>query len=265
MQKMRSLYSIYRKEMGHYFVSPVAYVLVGVFLLLSAFFFDRILTLIIQSSMEQEMQAMRFGGAQGVDVPGLVMRNFFGLLSSLILFLTPMLTMGVYAEERKRGTMELLMTSPITDLEIVLGKFLASLSLFAIMLLPTASYIVFMYFRSDPMPSWKLLLAGYLGVLLLGGALLSLGSFLSSLTENQLIAAVLTFGAILILWVLDFGGSGAATVLGQVLQYLSVIRHYDDFTRGIIDTSALIYYVSFIALCIFLTVRSLESMRWRRA
>jgi ABC-2 type transport system permease protein len=262
---MRSLYSMYRKEMGHYFVSPVAYVLVGVFLLLSAFFFDRILTLIIQSSMEQEMQAMRFGGAQGVDVPGLVMRNFFGLLSSLILFLTPMLTMGVYAEERKRGTMELLMTSPITDLEIVLGKFLASLSLFSIMLLPTASYIVFMYFRSDPMPSWKLLLAGYLGVLLLGGALLSLGSFLSSLTENQLIAAVLTFGAILILWVLDFGGSGAATVLGQVLQYLSVIRHYDDFTRGIIDTSALIYYVSFIALCIFLTVRSLESMRWRRA
>ncbi len=262
---MRSLYSIYRKEMGHYFVSPVAYVLVGVFLLLSAFFFDRILTLIIQSSMEQEMQAMRFGGAQGVDVPGLVMRNFFGLLSSLILFLAPMLTMGVYAEERKRGTMELLMTSPITDLEIVLGKFLASLSLFAIMLLPTASYIVFMYFRSDPMPSWKLLLAGYLGVLLLGGALLSLGSFLSSLTENQLIAAVLTFGAILILWVLDFGGSGAATVLGQVLQYLSVIRHYDDFTRGIIDTSALIYYISFIALCIFLTVRSLESMRWRRA
>ncbi len=262
---MRSLYSIYRKEMGHYFVSPVAYVLVGVFLFLSAFFFDKILTVIISSSMEQEMQAMRFGGAQPIDVPGIVMRNFFGLLSSLILFLTPMLTMGVYAEERKRGTMELLMTSPITDLEIVLGKFLASLSLFAIMLLPTASYIVFMYFRSDPMPPWKLLLAGYLGVLLLGGALLSLGSFLSSLTENQLIAAVLTFGAILLLWVLDFGGNGAGTILGQVLQYLSVIRHYDDFTRGIIDTSALIYYFSFIALCIFLTVRSLESMRWRRA
>jgi ABC-2 type transport system permease protein len=264
MQKMRSLYSMYRKEMGHYFVSPVAYVLVGVFLLLSAFFFDRILTIIIQSSMQQEMQAMRFGGAQAIDVPGLVMRNFFGLLSSLILFLTPMLTMGVYAEERKRGTMELLMTSPITDLEIVLGKFLASLSLFAIMLLPTASYIVFMYFRSDPMPSWKLLLAGYLGVLLLGGALLSLGSFLSSLTENQLIAAVLTFGATLILWV-GFSGSESGTLLGQVMQYLSVTRHYDDFTRGIIDTSALIYYVSFIALCIFLTVRSLESMRWRRA
>lgn len=262
---MRSLYAVYRKEMGHYFVSPIAYVLVGVFLLLSAFFFEVILQRMIQGAMQQEMQAMRFGAPPEIDVPGLVMRNFFGLLSSLILFLTPMLTMGVYAEERKRGTMELLMTSPITDLQIVLGKFLASLSLFAIMLLPTAGYLVFMYFRSDPMPSWKLLLAGYLGVMLLGAALLSLGSFLSSLTENQLIAAVLTFGAFLILWVLDFGGSGAGTVLGQLLQYLSVIRHYDDFTRGIIDTSALIYYGSFIVLCIFLTVRSLESMRWRRA
>jgi ABC-2 type transport system permease protein len=263
--KLRSFYAVYRKEMGHYFVSPIAYVLVGVFLLLSAFFFDRILTIMIQNALEQEMQSMRFGMPPQIDVPSIVMRNFFGLLSTLILFFTPILTMGVYAEERKRGTMELLMTSPISDLEIVLGKFLASLSLFAIMLLPTASYLVFMYFRSDPMPSWKLLAAGYLGVILLGGSVLSLGSFLSSLTENQLIAAVLTFGATLILWVLDFGGSGAGTVLGQVLQYLSVIRHYDDFTRGIIDTSALVYYGSFIFLCIFLTVRSLESMRWRRA
>src|SRR5271167_558509 len=228
---MRGLYAIYRKEMGHYFVSPVAYVLVGLFLFLSGFFFD----LYVNAANDQ-----------APDAPTWVLRAFLGFLALIFLFFLPMVTMGVYADERKRGTMELLMTSPITDLQIVLGKFLASLSLFAIMLLPTAGYLVFMYFRSDPMPSWKLLLAGYLGVMLLGAALLSLGSFLSSLTENQLIAAVLTFGAFLILWVLDFGGSGAGTVLGQLLQYLSVIRHYDDFTRGIIDTSALIYYGSFI-------------------
>jgi ABC-2 type transport system permease protein len=192
------------------------------------------------------------------------MRAFFGLLSTLVLFFTPILTMSVYAEERKRGTMELLMTSPVTETQIVLGKFLASLTLFALMLLPTASYLIFMCLRSDPMPPWRLPLAGYAGVLLLGGSLLALGTFISSLTENQLIAAVLTFAAFLFVWVLDIG-SNADGGIGSVVGYLSVIRHYEDFTRGVIDTSGLIYYFSFIVLFIFLTVRSIDSMRWRRA
>jgi ABC-2 type transport system permease protein len=199
-----------------------------------------------------------------IDVTMEVMRAFFGLLSTLVLFLTPMLTMGVFAEERKRGTMELLMTSPVTEMQIVQGKFLASLTLFAIMLLPTAGYLIFTYARSEPVPPWRMLVAGYLGILLLGGCLLALGSFISSLTENQLIAAVLTFAAFLLVWVIDLGrnaGGGA----GDVLQYLSVIRHYDDFTRGVIDTSSLIYYVSFIVFFVFLTVRAVDSMRWRRA
>jgi ABC-2 type transport system permease protein len=207
---------------------------------------------------------MQFGMPPQIDIPSEVMRAFFGLLSTLILFFTPMLTMGVFAEERKRGTMELLMTSPISEVQIVLGKFFASLTLFAIMLLPTAGYLVFMFLRSEPAPPWRMLLAGYAGILLLGGALLALGEFISSLTENQLIAAVLTFAAFLFVWVLDLGRNADGGI-GQVLQYLSVIRHYDDFTRGIVDTSALIYYVSFIVFFVFLTVRSIDSMRWRRA
>jgi ABC-2 type transport system permease protein len=261
---MQSFYAVYRKEMGHYFVSPIAYIFIGLFLFLSAYFFNYFLSAVIQQASMMAMQGMRFGAPPEVDVPGQVMRAFFGLLSTLILFFTPILTMGVYAEERKRGTMELLMTSPVTETQIVLGKFLASLTLFALMLLPTASYLVFMCLRSDPMPPWRMLLAGYAGVLLLGGSLLALGTFISSLTENQLIAAVLTFAAFLFVWVLDLG-SNASGGIGAVVQYLSVIRHYDDFTRGIIDTSALIYYFSFIALFIFLTVRSIDSMRWRRA
>ncbi len=257
---MKGFYAMYRKEMGHYFVSPIAYVVVGVFLVLSAFFFDVILTEVIQRSFEMQMEGM----ATGIDVPGEVMRAFLSILSTLILFITPMLTMGVYAEERKRGTMELLMTSPITELQIVLGKFLASLTLFAIMLLPTAGYVIFLYLHSDPMPSWRIMIAGYAGVLLLGGSLLALGTFISSLTENQLIAAVLTFAAFLIVWVLDIGQNADGNV-ATVLHYLSVIGHYEDFTRGIIDTSGLIYYVSFIFLFVFLTVRSVDSMRWRRA
>ena len=261
---MQSFCAVYRKEMGHYFVSPIAYIFIGLFLFLSAYFFNYFLSAMIQQASMMAMQGMRFGAPPEVDVPGQVMRAFFGLLSTLILFFTPILTMGVYAEERKRGTMELLMTSPVTETQIVLGKFLASLTLFALMLLPTASYLVFMCLRSAPMPPWRMLLAGYAGVLLLGGSLLALGTFISSLTENQLIAAVLTFAAFLFVWVLDLG-SNASGGIGAVVQYLSVIRHYDDFTRGIIDTSALIYYFGFIALFIFLTVRSIDSMRWRRA
>ena len=261
---MQSLYAIYRKEMGHYFVSPIAYIFIGLFLILTAFFFNVILAEVIKQSFQMEMQGMRFAGPSDFDVPGAVMRSFFGLLSTLVLFFTPILTMGVYAEERKRGTMELLMTSPVSELEIVLGKYLASLSLFALMLLPTASYMIFMVLRSDPRPPWSMVAAGYAGVLLLGGSLLALGSFVSSLTENQLIAAVVTFAASLFIWVLDIGRNSDSGA-GAVLQYLSVIRHYEDFTRGVIDTSSLIYYGSFIALFVFLTVRSVDSMRWRRA
>ena len=247
---MRSLYAIYRKEMGHYFVSPVAFVLVGLFLFLSGFFFD----LYVSAANDQSP-----------DAPTWVLRAFLGFLALVFLFFLPMVTMGVYAEERKRGTMELLMTSPITETQIVLGKFLASLTLFAAMLLPTAGCVLFIWLHSDPAPPLRILLAGYLGALLFGGALLSLGSFLSSLTENQIIAAALTFAAFLALWAIDFGTRAASGTSGQILQYLSVINHYDDFTRGIIDTSGVTYYVSFMILFIFLTVRSVDSMRWRRA
>ena len=263
---MRSLYAVYRKEMGHYFVSPIAYIIIGLFLILSGYFFMAFLSEIIRSAMQQGLEEMQYGGgAQAIDVPGLVIRYYFGLLGTLFLFLLPMLTMGVYSEERKRGTMELLMTSPITDLEIVLGKFLASISLIAIMLLPTAGYQIFMLAKTEPSPPWRVLLAAYIGLMLLGSAVLAIGSFLSSLTENQLIAAVLTFSAVLMLWVIDIGGQNASTFVGTLLGYLSIIRHYDDFTRGVVDTSGLIYYGSLIFQGIFLTVRSLESMRWRRA
>ncbi len=262
---MRSIYAIYRKEIGHYFASPIAYVVVGLFLILCGFFFNLYLRDAIRAALEAEMQGMRFGMPQTFDVPSQVVRAFLGVLALFLLFLMPMVTMGVYADERRRGTMELLMTSPITDAAIVIGKFLASLTLFAVMLLPTGSYLLYMTLKSDPMPPLRILLAGYLGVFLFGGSLLALGSFLSSLTENPIIAAVLAFGAYLLLWALDFGSSGASGAFGRVVHYLSVINHYEDFTQGVIDTSAVVYYLSFIVFFIFLTVRSIDSMRWRRA
>jgi len=247
---MRGLYAIFRKELGHYFVSPVAYVIVGLFLFLSGFFF----TLYVNVANDQE-----------TDAPTWVLRALLNLLALVFLFFLPMVTMGVFAEEKKRGTVELLMTSPITELQIVLGKFLATMTLYAAMLLPTALCMVFVWMHSDPRPPFRMMLGGYLGALLFGGSLLALGSFLSSLTENQIIAAAMTFAAFLLLWAIDFGTQRASGTTGEILQYLSVINHYDDFTRGIIDTAGVTYYVSFIVFFLFLTVRSVDSMRWRRA
>src|SRR5579864_4627298 len=178
---MKGMYAVYRKEMGHYFVSPVAYIVVAVFLVLAAYFFNQLLRVIVQQAFEAGLED-QFGGAP-IDVPSLVMRNFFGVISTLLLFLTPMLTMSVYAEERRRGTMELLMTSPVTDLEIVLGKFFASFTLLVIMLLPTAVGFAYMLRHSEPTAPWRVLASEYLGVLLLGSALLALGSFFSSIPK----------------------------------------------------------------------------------
>ncbi len=235
---------------------------------LSFFFFNYFLSAV----MQQALQDANAGNAGNGHAPeyrryhgGDARLSRSGCSHTLVLFLTPMLTMGVFSEERKRGTMELLMTSPITEVEIVLGKFLASLTLFAIMLLPTAGYLIFTYVRSEPVPPWRMLIAGYLGIMLLGGCLLALGLLHLIADGKSIDRRGAHFRRVpCIVWVIDLGrnaGGGA----GDVLQYLSVIRHYDDFTRGVIDTSSLIYYLSFIGLFVFLTVRSVDSMRWRRA
>jgi ABC-2 type transport system permease protein len=257
--------AIYRKEMGHYFVSPIAYMVAGVFLVITGFFFYQFVVIFMENALQASMESMRYGRAPEIDVPGLVIRNFFGLLGTVILFVAPMLTMGNYTEEKKRGTMELLMTSPLRELDIVLGKFLATLSLFALMLLPTALYQAVLFLSSEPRPPWRLILAGYLGVLLLGGVLIALGGFISSLTENQIVASMLTFGLFLILWVIDIGARGSSSAMGEVLQYVSILRHYEAFTRGVMDTSGLVFFASMIVLGLFLTHRSVDALRWRRA
>jgi ABC-2 type transport system permease protein len=252
--------------MSSYFVSPIAYIVIGFFLLIAGLFFTFILTSVANQAMAAQMQAQRMGGPPEIDVPGLVIRNFIGLVATLALFMTPMLTMGVYAEERRRGTMEMLMTSPLTELQIVLGKFFATFSLYCLMLTPTLIYHGVMSRFSDPPMSWRIMWSGYLGVFLLGAALIALGSFISSLTENQIVAAIVTFVTFLLLWVLDsIVTRAASSTVSEIVKYLSILQHYDSFAQGVIDTSSIIFYVSMTALGIFLTLRSLDSMRWRRA
>jgi ABC-2 type transport system permease protein len=259
---MQGLFAIYRKELGHYFVSPVAYAVVGVYAFICAAVFNFSLGQAVQQAAQMEMQ----GGGAPVDLPGLVLQGYFMFIATLLLFVVPMLTMSVFAEERKRGTIELLMTSPVTETQIVLGKFFGSLTFLVALLLPTVIPIIFMYFCSDPHFRITIVLGSYLGALLIGGSLMAVGTFISSLTENQIIAAVLTFVLFLMLWIVEIiTPSGTSATAATVFNYLSVVRPFQDFVRGVIDTTSIVYYVSLMAFFVFLTVRSVDSMRWRRA
>lgn len=255
---MQNIMAIWQREMKAYFVSPIAYVVLTVFLFLTGFFFTSILNFAIQSSM---MQGQFGQNPQPVDVPGMVSRSYFGTMSVVLLFMIPMLTMGLFAEEKKRGTIELLLTTPVGNIQALMGKYLASVSFLLVMFASSAVPLSALFKYSEP--EWKPILGGYLGLLLYGTALLAVGLFISTLTENQIVSVVITFGVILILWLIESGAQGAEGMVREVLSYLSVIGHLDDFIKGVIDTSHVIFYLSFAFLGLFLTYRSLESMRWR--
>ncbi len=255
---MNNILAIWQRELKSYFVSPIAYVVLTVYLFLSGFFFYSILTAVVQNTM---MQAQFGQGAQPVDVPGIVSRSFFGTMSVVLLFMIPMLTMGLFAEEKKRGTMELLLTTPVGNLQALLGKYLASLSFLIFMFVASGITISALFLYGQP--DWKPILGGYLGLLLYGAALLAVGLFISTLTENQIIAVVITFGVILVLWLIESFSAGATGIFKDLMSYLSVIGHLDDFIKGVIDTSNVIFYLTFAFVGLFLTYRSLESMRWK--
>jgi ABC-2 type transport system permease protein len=257
--------AILQKELRSYFVSPIAYVVMTVFLVICGYFFYTIVSVFVERSMMMMMQSQQFGGPPPpMDVPSLVSRNFFGVVSTVVLFMLPMITMATFADEKRRGTMELLLTSPITHVQVIVGKFLAAIAFFLIMLTPTLLYHIFVYAYSSPRMTFGPILSGYLGLLLLGGAIISLGIFISTLTENQIIAAAITFGSVLILWVIDLSARSGGTVVKEIVSYLSILNHFEDFSKGVIDTSSLVVYGSFIFLGLFLTHRSIESLRWRQ-
>jgi ABC-2 type transport system permease protein len=249
---------VLRKEMRLYFGSPVAYVVFTFFLLISGWFFSQIFLFYSDASMRSFVQP-QFG--QNLNVTENVMRPLFTNMSVVLLFFIPMLTMRLFAEEKKAGTMELLLTYPVRDGEILAGKFLAAAILYLVLLVLTLLYpgLVGYFTRVE----WGPILTGYLGLLLVGGTFLAIGLLISSLTENQIVAGFGSFGVLLAFWVIGWGAEFAGGNLRTLLQYLSITDHMEGFSRGIIDTKDLVYYLSAIALALFLTLRSLESKRWR--
>jgi ABC-2 type transport system permease protein len=181
----------------------------------------------------------------------------------VMLFLLPAITMRTYSEEKRSGTIELLLTSPVTDTEIILGKFVGAMALYGSMLALTLVHMAILFWFAEPNPEWKPIATTYLGLILMGGCFISVGLLISSLTKNQIVAAAVTFAVFLMLWVINWIGSFLGPTGQAIVTHLSLTDHFDDFTRGVIDTKHLIYYVSFISLGLFLTAKSVDSERWR--
>ncbi len=255
---MTNVLAIAQKELRSYFSSPIAYIIIGFFALLFGFFFTSILDWFMRQGMQMSMMGM---GPQNMNVNQQMIRPLFLNVSVLLLFILPFLTARSYAEEKRTGTVELLLTSPVTDLQIVMGKFAGAMALFGVLIAITALHVGLLFFFGTP--EWRALLAGYLGLILFGGCIVALGLFISSLTQNQIIAGVATFAVVLMLWVVDWLAESVGPRTADVLRYLSMTGHLDDFVKGVIDTKHLVYYLSFIGFGLFLTVRSVDTERWR--
>ncbi len=255
---MANVLAIFKKELRSYFVSPVAYGVLAIFAAIAGFFFW-VITGVYQTASLQSMMNPMMG--QGLSPSEWVFRPLFRNLAVIMLFMMPALTARLFAEEKKQGTAELLFTYPIRDVELLLGKFLAALALFLSMLALTLAYPLLLapFVRIE----WGSTLAGYLGLVLLGVAFLALGTLISSLTEHQLIAFSIAFGLALLLWIVGWPADQAGSTARTLLNHLSIIAHQESFAKGVIESKDVIFYLNFSLFFLFLTLRSLESKRWR--
>ena len=249
--------TICRKEIHSYFRSPIAYFLMGFFALVTGFMFYGA----VVAFVNQALQSAQFGQSTPMNVDEWVVRSVLSNVSVIGRFLIPMMTMRSFSEEKRSGTIERLVTSPLRDWEIIVGKWLGAMVMYAALLGLILINLLTLYAYSTP--SWQPMLVGILGLLLQGGAFLALGNFISSTTKNQIVAAVAGFCMLLLLWVLDWVTAFSDSAMSKVIGYISVIPHFESFAKGVVDTKDVIYYVTMIALGLFLTARSMDSMRWR--
>lgn len=237
---MKNTMAIAWKEIKTYFVSPMAYVIIAVYTALASYYFVTSIS--------------------GV-LPEASVRGFIVPSTLLFVLFSPIITMRLLAEEQKLGTLELLMTSPVRDYEIVLGKFIAATASLLSMLIPTAYLVLLLHWFGTP--DIGPILSGYLGLTLFGMATLSVGLLASSLSGNQIVAAVVAMGILLILSIIDLLSPHVTGVFADIVLEISISDHFQDFARGVIDTHDIVFYGVFTTFMLFLTVRSLESRRWR--
>jgi ABC-2 type transport system permease protein len=254
---MRNIWTICRRELYAYFVSPIAWVLLTLFAFLSGIFTYFIAASFVRYSLEGQMSGQSFP----MNVNEQVIAPLFSNIAVVGLFFIPLISMRLFAEEKRQGTIELLATSPVHDLEIIIGKWLSAVLMYGALLLALFADYSFLFLYGNP--DWKPVATGFLGILLQGGCLLAFGTFISTLTRNQIVAGAIGFALALALWILSWTTSFGNSDTVQVLNYLSIVSHMDSFSRGVIDTKDLVYYLTMIFFGLFLTARSLDSLRWR--
>ncbi|HSB61760.1 MAG TPA: ABC transporter permease [Vicinamibacteria bacterium] len=257
MTALRNVGAIVGKEWRHYFGSPIAYVAFFVWTILFGGFFYLSLGFFLQTSM----RGAQFGG--GLSLNDFVIARVLQNMCVVALFLTPMLTMRLFAEEKRQGTIELLATAPLTDWQVVFGKFLGALGLFALMVAVGFLNFLVLWRWAINAPDWRPVATGALALLLLGGAFIALGLFLSTLTSNQVVAATLTFGLLLLLWILGWLDEPGATGVVKWASQLGLINHVEDLMKGVLDLKDVLFYASVTAFGLFLAHQSVESQRWR--
>jgi ABC-2 type transport system permease protein len=254
---MRNIFTICGKEIKSYFTSPIAYLLMALFGLIFGYFFFSATVVFVNQGLRMQMG----GQSAPMSVNEWVIAPLLGNASVVGLFLIPLISMRLFAEEKRSGTIELLMTSPVSDWEIILGKWLGAMAMYLCILAISALNVALLFAWGRP--DWRPILTGYLGLLLQGGTVLAIGTFISTTTKNQIIAGGTTFAVCLLLWVLSWVSSYNEAPWAQAIAYCSILTHFEPFSKGIIDTKDLLFYVSAIFLGLFLTARSLDSLRWR--
>ncbi len=252
---MRNIFTICGKEVRAYFASPVAYLLMALFGLVFGFFFYSATAYFVMEGMRQQM------GGGSLSVNEFVVSPLLGNASVVGLFLIPLISMRLFAEEKRTGTIELLLTSPVRDWEIILGKWLGAMVMYLCVIGIAALNVALLFAYGKP--DWRPILTGFLGLILQGGCVLAIGTFISTTTRNQIIAGAATFSICLLLWVLSWVSSYNDAGWAQAIAYCSILTHFEPFSKGIIDTKDVVFYISAIFLGLFLTARSLESLRWR--
>lgn len=254
---MINFWAVFKRELKVYFSSPIAYAVIFIFLVVAGYFFASSVSYYSLMSY----QAARNPYMAQMNFTDMVLSPFFGNVSVIMLLMLPALTMRLFAEEKKSGTYELLFSYPVRETEVLLGKFCAALFVFMVMVGLTGFYQLLLWNMGLAEPG--VALSGYLGLFLLGAAFISLGILVSSLTENQIIAAVISFGLLLLFWVIGWSAAAAAPPYSGFFEYISLIKHLVSFAKGVIDTADIAYYLCFTFFFLFLTLRSLESKRWR--
>jgi gliding motility-associated transport system permease protein len=260
---IRNIAAIFGKEWRHYFGSPIAWVALFVWTLLFGIFFYWSFSFFLEQSMRIAQQGMEYGGGMKISLNEYLIRPLFHNTAVVALFVAPMLTMRLFAEEKRQGTIELLATSPVTDWQVVLGKFLAASGLYALMILAGLVNIAGIWVYASSRPEWKPVATGALGVFLLGACFIAMGTFVSTLTKNQIVASILSFCLFLGMWTLGWGDDPTAGPVMKAVAYLGVTSHLEDLVKGVVDLKDIVFYLSMITFGLFLAHQSVESQRWR--